>query len=152
MHINEKPSYKAGGGGTIANECLKLKINETSKHGLKAKAKRVNYIDPVFNPLNKCDVSNGNWTEGSAIGSEIIRISINTLLHSFGNRRTKSAAIFIWSSSWLLRSGNKKACISHFLLKTEIMQYRVKMVRFKRKWHNLWREWSDLQQIDLDQK
>ena len=41
-------------------ECLKLKVNKTSKHGLKAIAKRVNYIDPVFNPLNKCDVSNGN--------------------------------------------------------------------------------------------
>ena len=41
-------------------ECLILKVNKTSKHGLKAIAKRVNYIDPVFSPLNKCDVSNGN--------------------------------------------------------------------------------------------
>ena len=39
---------------------LKLKVNKTSKQGLKAIAKHVNYIDPGFNPVNKCDVSNVN--------------------------------------------------------------------------------------------
>ena len=64
MHINVNPARRGGGGAQsqmkFHEERLKLKVNKTSKHGLKAIAKRVNYIEKVFNQLNKCDVSNGN--------------------------------------------------------------------------------------------
>ena len=61
--------------------------------------------------VEKVAIYNGNWTEWSAIWTEIIyvilksdqncktRNSITILLQPFWNRRIQSTSIFIWSSS-----------------------------------------------------
>ena len=112
---------------------------------------RYSFIN-VFYPIN-----NGNWTEWSAIWSEIIRVisksarvrfeitsmmsdqncttrsSITTWLQPFWNHRIQSVRIlyFIDQEAGLWKSRNKKAFTSHFVFETEMMRHRTKMVRFK---------------------
>ena len=86
--------------------------------------KRSTMIKPVIN-------NHGNWTEWSAIWSEIIRLilkshiwfeitsmisdqncttqsPITILLQPFWNRRIQSVPIFIWTSSWFVEKQKQK--------------------------------------------
>ena len=45
----------------------------------------------------------------------------------------------------LLKSRNKKAFTSHFVFKTEMTQYRAKMVNLRQKLSDLEHEWRDLE-------
>ena len=102
-------------------------------------------------------INNGNWTEWSAIGSEIIRVTSKsderavpvrfeiTSMISDQNCTTRSSITyshfeiaefrqyqyFTDQEASLLKSGNKKAFTSRFVFETEMMRHRAKIVRFK---------------------
>ena len=111
-----------------------------------------------------------NWTEWSAIWSQIIRVIsksvrfeitsmisdqncmtwswITTLWQPFWNRRIQSVPIFYWTSSRFVKKQKQKALTSHFVFETEMMQYRAKLVQFKTEiiWFtNVEHEWHDLE-------
>ena len=126
-------------------------------------------ISDIMKILPTVYVHNGNWTEWSAIWSEVqfeitsmisdqnstTQSSNTTLLQPFWNRRIQSVSIFIWPSrnkeAFLPKSRNKKAFSSHlkiFVPKTEMMQYRAKGCDLIRHDVSLYveNEWRDLEQ------
>ena len=122
-------------------------------------------------------VNNGNWTEWSAIWSEIIRVisklneraarvrfeitsmisdqncttrsSITTLLHPFWNRRILSVLMFYWSSSRFVKKPKHKGFYISFCIRNR----NDAKIYIEQKWCNLKQKWCDLEHEwrDLEQ-
>ena len=125
---------------------------------------KVNTCCPEFMTTLHLVITNGNWTNWSAMWYEIIRLISKSVQFGLKSQvwfQTKIAwhevqlplycshfeiaefsqyQYLIGQVAGLLKSRNKKAFTSHFVFKTEMTQYRAKMVQFKAEiiWFRTW--------------
>ena len=112
--------------------------------------------------VEKVSINNGNWTEWSAIWSEIMHVILKSdqncktrnsntiLLQPFLNRRIKSISIFIWSSSRFVEKRKHLKRLLHLIFypnRNDAIESENGRRDLKQKWRDLEHKWRELEQI-----